>query len=405
VCLLEAGAIRFLNRAGALMLGLDLDERGHGRSFLDFIEPDYRLLAEEGWDILAAEEVVPLKLGRADGSWFEAELRVRRVPESEAVLIEARDISRFVRSAEALREREQRLQAILSSVAEGIVTIDEHGRIEAANPAVGRMFGESNAAVAGRALDALIDAPALGLRAGPGFVAAAHAAAGRTVEAIGRRPDGETFPLEMTLSTLRSGRGRSFTAILRDISERKENEERISRLAHHDSLTGLPNRNMLNDRLGHALARVRRHGGHVAVLYIDLDRFKPVNDTLGHEAGDAVLRVVAERFVSCIRDSDTVARIGGDEFVVVVEEINHPREAAMVARKILDVLAPPIDHAGHAFSIGASIGIAVFPEDGHDIETVCKAADQAMYTIKREGRNGYRFHRPPAPSAESGSAS
>jgi len=215
---------------------------------------------------------------------------------------------------------------------------------------------------------------------------------GRTVEGQGLRQDGSVFATEISVSELRHGRNRLFTAILRDISERKENEARIRRLAHHDHLTGLPNRNLLNDRMNHALARVKRHGGRMAVLFVDLDRFKPVNDTLGHEAGDQVLKEVASRLISCVRSSDTVARVGGDEFVVVTEEIMRPSEAGMVARKIVETLSRPIEVDGHACSVGASVGIAVFPDDGYTMEEVSKAADTAMYRVKHSGRNGYCFY-------------
>jgi diguanylate cyclase (GGDEF)-like protein len=206
--------------------------------------------------------------------------------------------------------------------------------------------------------------------------------------------------MEISVSELRQGKNRLFTGILRDISERKENEERIKRLAHHDTLTGLPNRNLLNDRISHALARVRRHGGRMAVLYVDLDKFKPINDTLGHEAGDVVLREVAQRLSTCIRGSDTVSRVGGDEFVVVVEEITRPAEASMVARKIIDALAKSILYMGNECRVGASIGIAIFPDDGATMDDVCKAADVAMYRVKHSGRNGFCFYSDHATDSE-----
>jgi diguanylate cyclase (GGDEF)-like protein/PAS domain S-box-containing protein len=405
VCIIREGRLVFLNRAGARMLGMASAEAAAGQAFTDFLETDYRTLAEEsGWALLAEEEFLPLKLKRVDSSLFEVEMRVRTLPgEEETFLIEVRDISRFVRSAEALREREERLQGVLSSVAEGIVTVDEHGVIEAANPAFGRIFGATPRSLIGRPLGDLLNDP--DPESDPEFDFEFDAAPtcpaksglplapnGRTVEAQGRRADGTLFPLELSLSELRYGKNRLFTGILRDISERKENEDRINRLAHHDTLTGLPNRNLLNDRITHALARVRRHGGHVAVLYVDLDRFKPINDNLGHEAGDAVLCEVAARLCSCIRGSDTVSRIGGDEFVVVVEEISRPGEAAMVARKIVDVLSRPIEYQGNFCLVGASIGIAIYPLDGTSMEDVCKAADIAMYRVKNTGRNGFCFY-------------
>ncbi len=394
VCLISGNQIVFLNNAGVRMLGLTSAEDAVGCPFEDWVVGDYRFLMEAGWDLLAEEDFLPLKLSRGDGTVFEAELRVRRTPTENVFYLETRDISKYVKSAEALREREERLQGILASVAEGIITINDSGRIESANPAAERMFGFSRGRMAGIDLGELMpqdlrerhqhffDAYMSGLF--PSLM-------GRLVEGVGLRQDGSTFPMEISVSELRHGRHRLFTAILRDISERKENEDRIRRLAHHDSLTGLPNRNLLNDRMNHALARVKRHGGRMAVLYVDLDKFKPINDTLGHEAGDHVLREVARRLAGCVRSSDTIARVGGDEFVVVVEEIARSNEAALVARKIIEALSRPIAYEGHDCLIGASIGVAVFPDDGASMEEVCKAADVAMYRVKHAGRNGFCF--------------
>jgi diguanylate cyclase (GGDEF)-like protein/PAS domain S-box-containing protein len=393
VCLIKNDRIAFMNRAGIAMLGLGSSAQIEGSAFEDFVVDDYKFLFEAGWELLAEEEFIPLRLRHADETLFEAEMRVRDTGH-DGILIEVRDISKFVKSAEALREREARLQGILHSVAEGIITINDDGRISSANPAAERMFGHPAGKLIGEELLVLMpeetrdrhqrffDAYMSGLY--PTMMS-------RMVEGAGLRADGHIFPMEISVSEVRQGRHRMFTAIVRDISERKEHQDRIKRLAHHDSLTGLPNRNLLNDRMNHALARARRHGGRMAVLYVDLDKFKPINDTLGHEAGDAVLVEVAKRLTSCIRSSDTVARVGGDEFVVVVEEIGVPAEAALVARKIIDTLAKPIDYQGHACRIGASIGGAVFPDDGNSMDEVSKAADIAMYRVKRAGRNDFRF--------------
>ncbi len=176
---------------------------------------------------------------------------------------------------------------------------------------------------------------------------------------------------------------------------RKQAEERIRHLANYDELTGLPNRSMFQERLHHALAQALRHTRPLAVLFIDLDRFKNVNDTLGHEAGDRVLREVAERLRACLRDSDTVGRLGGDEFVVLLEGLPQLADVAAVAQKILDAAARPFMLAAQEFQIGASIGISAFPEDGKDLQTLLKHADAAMYRAKEQGRNNYQFHSPP----------
>jgi diguanylate cyclase (GGDEF)-like protein/PAS domain S-box-containing protein len=405
VCILRDGRVTFINQAGVKMLGLEAADAALDLPFVDFVESDYRFLVEAGWDLLAEEDVLPLKLHRPGSGMFEAEMRVRRVPGTEEVfLVEGRDISRFVKSAEALREREERLQGVLSSVAEGIITVNEQGIIETTNPAVERMFGYEPGKLLNKHIATLMTDDLRHHHDGlfNSYLAGGQRLMGRAVESYGRRADGSQFPMEISVAELRHGKGRLFTGILRDISERRENEERIKRLAHHDALTGLPNRNLLNDRLTHAMARVRRHGGRMAVLYVDLDKFKPINDTLGHEAGDFVLREVSRRLNICIRSSDTVARVGGDEFVVVVEEIGRPSEAAMVAHKIIDVLTEPVLYREHSCIVGASIGIAVFPDDGATMEEVSKAADVAMYRVKHGGRNAFCFYSDVEPRSAAG---
>ncbi|MFC5302416.1 EAL and GGDEF domain-containing protein [Azospira restricta] len=179
-----------------------------------------------------------------------------------------------------------------------------------------------------------------------------------------------------------------------EIFERMQAEERVWHIAHHDALTGLPNRSLLQDRLGQALAGAERAGNLVAVLFLDLDRFKAVNDTLGHDVGDALLKVVAARLAGAVRDVDTVCRLGGDEFVVVLGAVGGTDDAVMVAERIVDELAQPAEVMGHALRVSTSIGISLFPEDGRDAQTLMKNADTAMYTAKNRGRNNFQFFSP-----------
>ena len=177
-----------------------------------------------------------------------------------------------------------------------------------------------------------------------------------------------------------------------EIGERRQAEERARHLANHDVLTGLPNRRLLKDRLGQALALAHRHDKSVAVMFVDLDRFKTINDTLGHEVGDKLLVAVADRLKRVLREGDTVARVGGDEFVVVLPEVGKDRDAAVVARKILDLLAEPFRVESHELSVTPSIGIAVAPGDGNDPEALLRHSDAAMYEAKAAGRNTFHFH-------------
>ena len=176
-----------------------------------------------------------------------------------------------------------------------------------------------------------------------------------------------------------------------DITERKRREEEVRELAHHDELTGLPNRRLLDDRIAQAFAAARRTQDSVAVMLLDLDRFKPINDTYGHEAGDRVLKVVATRLADCVRKADTVARVGGDEFVVMLP-MRDGQHASRVAEGILAALAEPIRLGTSEFQVGVSIGISVFPDDATDKEELLRCADRAMYAVKASGRNSYRFY-------------
>jgi diguanylate cyclase (GGDEF)-like protein len=194
--------------------------------------------------------------------------------------------------------------------------------------------------------------------------------------------------------------------IYTDITQMKRSEEAVRVLAQHDALTGLPNRRLMNDRLAQATAQARRNQELVGLLLIDLDDFKPVNDEHGHRAGDEVLRVVALRLKECVREVDTVARYGGDEFVVVLSSVNRPRDAGLVAEKIIAALAEPIpalwvsQHGRHAteVQIGCSVGIAMFPQDSTQPDGLIRCADAAMYVAKSRGRGCLVFHAP-APSA------
>ncbi|MBX3670664.1 MAG: EAL domain-containing protein [Rhodocyclaceae bacterium] len=179
---------------------------------------------------------------------------------------------------------------------------------------------------------------------------------------------------------------------LNDVTDRKLTEARVQFLAHHDALTGLPNRVLLMDRLNHAIAAARRHGGCLAVIFLDLDRFKNVNDTLGHLTGDQMLRDVAARLQSCLREDDTVARQGGDEFIVLLENLEDVAEADRVAQKIISIFVTPFNTAGQELYLGTSMGISIYPHDGHDAETLLRHADTAMYSAKDCGRNDFRFY-------------
>lgn len=220
----------------------------------------------------------------------------------------------------------------------------------------------------------------------------------RILEVEATSLDGDTTPSY--------GRSPGYLLIVRDATERLANEERLQRLAHHDALTGLPNRKLFAERLEFALARGRRHNHNFALLFIDLDRFKVVNDTLGHETGDVLLQQVADRLQHCLRQEDTLARIGGDEFIVLIANIDHKNDAQVVANKLLNALECPFHVNEQILNVTASIGVSRFPTNGTNAHQLMTRADSAMYLAKAEGKNRVHLadnHRiPQSPFSESG---
>jgi diguanylate cyclase (GGDEF)-like protein len=214
-------------------------------------------------------------------------------------------------------------------------------------------------------------------------------------ELINRRKDGSEYIEATTISPVRQADGRvtNYLAIKEDITERKRNEERIEHLAHFDQLTGLPNRTLLNDRLKYALNQAQRGGEQLAVMILDLDHFKAINDTLGHTIGDQLLMELAKRLKTALRKEDTVSRQGGDEFFLILPG-NNENGAANVAAKLIEAVSRPCQIGQHELIATPSIGIAIYPHDGKDVETLSKNADTAMFRAKQDGRNNFRFFTP-----------
>jgi diguanylate cyclase (GGDEF)-like protein len=208
------------------------------------------------------------------------------------------------------------------------------------------------------------------------------------------RKDGSLIWNDLTVSPVldETGKVAHFVWVINDVTEREQHEELLEYQANHDALTGLPNRNLLADRITQVLANAQRYNLPVAVLFIDLDNFKIVNDSLGHALGDRMLIIQADRLLKCIRASDTVARYGGDEFVVVVSNLEKGEDAAIVAHKVQEMLSRPFTIDGHEFGITCSIGISLFPKDGQDVDSLLKNADAAMYRAKEQSRNSFQFY-------------
>ena len=301
-----------------------------------------------------------------------------------------------------LEKSQSQLQAIIHNAMDGIITISETGEILGFNPAAEQIFGYEQQDILGHNLNMLMPEPFKSehdsylnryLQTGEAKIIGV---CGREVVAV--RKNGEQFPMELSASEMVLGGMRYFVGIVRDITERKQAEEKIAHLAHYDFLTDLPNRALFLDSLEHAVSLAKRNKFKVAVLFLDLDGFKKVNDTLGHDAGDMLLRGVSRRLKETIRGSDTVARVGGDEFIFVLNEIGSDENAALTANKIITALSEPFELKGKQCHVGGSIGIALYPDGSKDPETLIKQADNAMYLAKQSGKNTYKFYRDILPS-------
>ncbi len=295
---------------------------------------------------------------------------------------------------------ERKLRRITSTLGEGVFVIDSDGRFTFANPEAERLLGWSESEILGKRAHEILcceiggrgaegdDAcPLMGvIRSGRPY---------RSEDGAFLRKDEKPLPVAFVSTPIEEG-GEivgSVTAF-RDITDRKMAEETIKRMAYYDPLTGLPNRTLFSDRLGVAIARAHRNGEQLSVMFIDLDNFKTINDSLGHAMGDELLKAVAGRLKGLVREGDTVARLGGDEFTLLLPGVIHPEDAVKVAEKILNGLEPPFRVSGRELHITGSIGITVYPQDGETAEALLKNADIAMYRAKEKGRNNYQVFSP-----------
>jgi len=308
---------------------------------------------------------------------------------ADEVLGMVRDIT-DMRQAEA---RMRQLSGAVEQTADSVLITDRRGVIEYVNPAFERTTGYTRDEAIGQTPNLVKSG-----RQGKSF----YAEMWKTILTgqvfsdvfVNRRKDGSYYFEEKTITPLKDGQGQvtHFVSTGKDVTERMEVQEQLQFLAQHDSLTELPNRLLLLDRLKQSLARARWHERLVAVLFVDLDRFKTINDTLGHEIGDRLLQQLAGRFSRAVREGDTVSRFGGDEFVILLDDVASSNDVSQVAQKVLDALVAPFTVDHHQLYITASIGISLFPNDGEESGALLKYADTAMYRAKDAGRNNYQFY-------------
>lgn len=418
ICLCRNGTVVMMNAAGAAMIGIAPAEACEGRPFESFVHPDYQPIVTEGLKYLVAEAGrVPIKLVSTEGREVHVEIAATAFQEDDtsqpptktgegtgatgttgAVLLVARDITERQLATRAVIQRETRLRKIMETMVDALVIIDDRGMVESFNPAAERIFGYPAREVLGHSAALLL--PQAVVRDHDGDIRLlSHPAAppgkgqapqGATLE--GRRKDGTLFPLEMSLSELEIAQRRLYIAVIRDVTERKQNEERLVFLATRDHLTGLPNRLTFRDRLEEAIDRASRRGNKVGVLFVDLDNFKNVNDTMGHAAGDVMLRIVGKRLEDSVRAGDLVAHLNGDEFTVLLDNLRDGQEAARVASTLMERLSQSYQIEGREVFITATIGIAVYPDSGNTLADLMRNMDTAAHHAKRQGRNTFHFY-------------
>jgi diguanylate cyclase (GGDEF)-like protein/PAS domain S-box-containing protein len=298
---------------------------------------------------------------------------------------------------EALFTEKERAQVTLNSIGDAVLSTDVAGNVTYLNVVAERMTGWTRAEATGKNLDEvfkIIDGSTREPSPNPLKTAIEkNKTVGLTPHCILIRRDGHESAIEDSAAPIRDRRKAVTGAVIvfHDVSEARAMGLEMAHQAQHDRLTNLPNRTLLIDRLGQAIETSRRNGTRLAVQFLDLDGFKHINDSLGHAIGDKVLQSVAKRLLGCVRTSDTVARMGGDEFVVILSEVAHARDAGVKAKKILDALSAPHSLDRYSVSITASIGVTTYPNDGQDPETLVKNADLAMYRAKEKGPNNYQF--------------
>jgi diguanylate cyclase (GGDEF)-like protein/PAS domain S-box-containing protein len=302
--------------------------------------------------------------------------------------------------ADALCREAERAQVTLNSIGDALISTDLAGNITYLNAVAENMTGWSRSEACGRPLQEvlrLIDGDSREPALNPLSMAVLHnTTVGLSSNCVLIRRDGHESAIEDTAAPIhdRCGQVTGAVIVFHDVGVARAMSLRMSYLAQHDFLTALPNRMLLNDRLKQAMAAADRHGKALAVLFLDVDHFKHINDSLGHAIGDKLLKSIAQRLLSCVRSSDTVSRQGGDEFVVLLSEVAHARDAAGTADKILAAVARSHHIEGRDLHITMSAGVGVYPDDGADADTLLRNADLALFHAKAHGRSKHQFFKP-----------
>ena len=395
------GAYLGFNRAWELFFSKRRED-WIGKRPQDFLSADMAALAEiEDRNVLSTGRTFVAETVVKDGRGLERHV-VRHISQftdangrPAGVIGVLTDISDFKQAAMALEASERRFKALTESAMDIVTVLDIDGVIRYQSPSVTHMLGYEPADMLGKCQFDLVHRDDAEKMRSDFSELLARGQMERAIEFRVVRSDGEWRTLEAIGKNCLSVPGVGGIIVnTRDITERKNIEARIQHLAFHDALTGLPNRSLMQDRVSQAIGRAMRSPKRFAVMFIDVDNFKNINDTLGHDVGDDLLRQIATRLIGSVRTHDTIARQGGDEFIVLLDQLDGHQGATRVAQKILDALRSAFEVGGVQQHVSASIGIALYPDDGHDPPTLLKNADTAMFHGKSLGKNTYQFFTP-----------
>jgi diguanylate cyclase (GGDEF)-like protein/PAS domain S-box-containing protein len=386
-----------VNQQAADMLGYTIDELVG--------MPINQVVSAEDWQDTKVREadlrrgVIPPIYQRTfikkDGSEVLAEVSVAMAYDRHGNPSHFQSIARNITGRVSTQEQLRIQSTALEAAANGILITNNNGEIIWVNPAVSKLTGYSAEEIIGNT-PSMFKSGKQEPHVYKDLWETILSGQAWHSQLINRHKDGSFYIVETTITPVMRPDGEiaRFIAIMQDVTERVQTEEILQRMATHDPLTRLPNRVLFSDRLQHALSHANRYQRMVAVLFVDLDEFKPINDQYGHALGDLLLQAVAQRLLENIRDSDTAARIGGDEFVILLENLADRHSATLVAEKMLKALSSPFNIQSHDLHIACSIGISIFPDDSQDGDELLKFADQAMYAAKQAGKRGYQYYQP-----------
>ncbi|MGZ3593516.1 MAG: diguanylate cyclase domain-containing protein [Syntrophales bacterium] len=391
----------FMNNQHLTRLGLPA-EQIIGKRYSEFHSPEqHKVFAEEVNKVfLTGESVQHEHKSQRDKRYFLRTFSPVRDSGPNGVItcvvIISTDITDHRRAEEAIRESEQKYRTIIENIEDGYHELDFSGNIVFFNDALLKMLGYSRDEFARMNYRKLTDEETARQMSQVCDEVYKTGKPSRGIEIEVMRKDGTTRVVEISVSLILDAKGQEvgFRNLIRDVTERKKTEETIRRLAYHDPLTGLPNRLLFTDRLNMAITRAKRNRQYLAVMMLDLDYFKDINDTLGHHMGDRLLQAVGSRLTELLRKGDTIARMGGDEFLILLPEINNVGVTTTIAQKIVESFQSPFIIDDRKLQITTSIGIAIYPDVSDDVETLIKNADIAMYRAKGSGRNNYQLFIP-----------